>query len=80
MTNKPTISSDGRIDLWDNKAVRERYGKLDPDQQHGAGLYKETWTLLSKYERRGNKDNLDKLWYAQFYREYDSYNQRKYER
>ena len=37
------------------------------------GLYKETSTLLSKYEQRGKADNLDKLCFAQFCREYDPY-------
>ena len=36
------------------------------------GLYRETATLMSKYERRGTVDNLDKLSYAQFCKEYDS--------
>ena len=36
------------------------------------GMYQEAATLLSKYERRGTKDNLDKLCYAQFCKEYDS--------
>ena len=35
------------------------------------GLYKESTTLLSKYERRGTAGNLDKLCYAQFCKEYD---------
>ncbi len=37
------------------------------------GLYKESTTLLSKYERRGAVDNLDKLCFAQFCKEYDPY-------
>ena len=37
------------------------------------GLYQEATTLLSKYERRGTIDNLDKLCYAQFCKEYDPY-------
>ena len=41
------------------------------------GLYKETPTLLSKYERRGTKNNLDKLCYAQFCKEYDPYRKPK---
>ena len=35
------------------------------------GLCKETPTLMSKYERRGTADNLDKISYAQFCKEYD---------
>ena len=33
------------------------------------GLYREAPTLMSKYERRGNENNLDKLSYAQFCKE-----------
>ena len=44
------------------------------------GLYKETPTLLSKYERRGIVNNLEKLSYAQFCKEYDSYRKTKKKR
>ena len=35
------------------------------------GLYKESVTLLKKYQRRGVTDNLDKLSYAQFCQQYE---------
>ena len=41
------------------------------------GLYQEATTLLSKYERRGSVDNLEKLCYAQFCKEYDPYRKSK---
>ena len=37
------------------------------------GLYKESATVLSKYERRGTTKNLHKLTYAQFCKEYGLY-------
>ena len=41
------------------------------------GLYKESITLLSKYQRRGTLHNLDKLCYAQFCKEYASFRKQK---
>ena len=35
------------------------------------GLYKESATLLSKYERRGTANHVDKMCYVQFCKEYD---------
>ena len=37
------------------------------------GLYKESTTLLSYYERRGEENQVDKMCYAQFCKEYDPY-------
>ena len=41
------------------------------------GLYKESATLLYYYERRDIKDNVDKLCYAQFCKEYETCRKKK---
>ena len=36
---RPAVTSYKQIDLWDSKTIRERFRKLDPDQQYVADLY-----------------------------------------
>ena len=39
MPARPAVTSYKQIDLWDSKTIRERFRKLDPDQQYVADLY-----------------------------------------